>query len=78
MTINELVKLYNQQVEFGLESCPLILKMKRKSKRRINSNRVRTPFGMCRWHRIAEDELAIYVTFEQVRKFIISKYKEVK
>lgn len=70
MTTDDLIKLYNEQILFGLESVPVVLKMRRNSKRRINSDRVRTPFGMCRWHRWSEDELAIYVTLPQVKRYL--------
>jgi hypothetical protein len=75
MTIHELIKICQKHIELGLENVPLVLKMTRKSKRRINSKLVRTPFGLCRWHRHSDTELAIYVSLDQIHKFIINRLK---
>lgn len=69
MTIDELLKMCRQHVDMGLGSTPLILKMKTE-RRIIRSKRVKTPFGLCKWHRHSEDELVIYVYLDQVKNYV--------
>lgn len=73
MTLKELADLLVKQEQMGLRNVPLCLKMTRKSKRLIKTKRIKTPFGLTRWHRHSETELVIYPSFEQVLRYVLRR-----
>lgn len=78
MEIDELRNLCDKQDEMNLDS--MVLKMpapKSWGKGTYPGERVRTPFGLCRWNGgYHDDSIVIFPTVAQVRKYIAKAEKE--
>jgi hypothetical protein len=71
MKEHDLRELIAKQKELGLSLCVLKMPMPKSWRNwRNRGERVRTPFGLCRWNHIAQDTLAIYVEVERLEQFV--------
>jgi hypothetical protein len=76
MTVDSLKKLIAKQEELGLDTCVLQMQAPKSWRRgRRYSERVKTPFGLCRWNGgYHEDSIVIYPSLSQLKAYV-EKYE---